>query len=36
MAKGIVNLISGLSRKGKLIICTIHQPSTQVFEKFDK
>ncbi len=36
MAYMIVNKLANLAKQGKIIICTIHQPSSQVFEKFDK
>jgi ABC-type multidrug transport system ATPase subunit len=36
MALTIVNTLKNLAQKGKIIISTIHQPSSQVFEKFDK
>nr|UOU03358.1 ATP-binding cassette subfamily G-like 7 [Brachionus rubens] len=36
MALMIVNTLAGLAKKGKIVICTIHQPSSQVFDKFDK
>jgi hypothetical protein len=35
MANGLVNLMRDLANSGKTIICTIHQPSTQTFKKFD-
>jgi len=35
MAVGLVDIMKEEARKGKTIICTIHQPSTQIFEKFD-
>ena len=36
MALSIMELMQSLARMGKTIICTIHQPSSQVFNKFDK
>ena len=36
MALSIMELMQSLARTGKTIICTIHQPSSQVFNKFDK
>nr|UOU03356.1 ATP-binding cassette subfamily G-like 6-1 [Brachionus rubens] len=35
MAIGLVELMAEQARLGKTIICTIHQPSTQIFEKFN-
>ena len=35
MAQIIVNTLSRLARNGKIIISTIHQPSSQVYQKFD-
>lgn len=35
MAIGLVEIMRDLADNGKTIICTIHQPSTQIFEKFD-
>jgi ABC-type multidrug transport system ATPase subunit/ABC-type multidrug transport system permease subunit len=34
-AEGVVELLKQLSREGKTIITTIHQPSIDVFRKFD-
>jgi ABC transport system ATP-binding/permease protein len=34
-AEGVVELLKGLTRRGKTIITTIHQPSLQVYRKFD-
>ncbi|HUK23709.1 MAG TPA: FHA domain-containing protein [Terriglobales bacterium] len=34
-AEGVVDLLKRLSQQGKTIITTIHQPSTDVFRKFD-
>ena len=36
MAVSIMETMSALSRRGKTIICTIHQPSSRIFESFDK
>ena len=36
MAMTIVDAMKKLTARGKTIICTIHQPSSQIFEKFDK
>lgn len=35
MALGLVEIMSEQVKAGKTIICTIHQPSTEIFEKFD-
>lgn len=35
MAMTIVESMRRLAEQGKTIICTIHQPSSEVFEKFD-
>ena len=35
MAMSLVDLMIDLAASGKTIICTIHQPSTQIFKKFD-
>jgi ABC-type multidrug transport system ATPase subunit len=35
MAVSIVDTMRNLANKGKTIICTIHQPSSEIFEKFD-
>lgn len=35
MALAIVDILSNLAKEGKTMICTIHQPSSQIFEKFD-
>jgi hypothetical protein len=35
MALTLVNVMKDLTRKGKTIISTIHQPSSQIFERFD-
>ncbi len=36
MAMSIVESMKDLARNGKTIICTIHQPSSEIFEMFDK
>nr|QUF59466.1 ATP-binding cassette transporter Abcg-like1-2 [Brachionus angularis] len=35
MAQSLVESMEALALRGKTVICTIHQPSSQVFEKFD-
>lgn len=36
MAESVVNLMRSLASSGHTIICTIHQPSSAIFNKFDK
>ncbi len=36
MAVAITELMQDLAKKGKTIICTIHQPSSEIFNMFDK
>eukprot|EP00092_Neocalanus_flemingeri_P095212 GFUD01121127.1.p1 GENE.GFUD01121127.1~~GFUD01121127.1.p1 ORF type:complete len:639 (-),score=177.01 GFUD01121127.1:95-2011(-) len=36
MAQSVMELLSNLAKTGKTIICTIHQPSSQLFSNFDK
>lgn len=36
MALMTVQTLSNMAKKGKIIVCTIHQPASQVFDKFDK
>ncbi len=36
MAMSIVESMKELASKGKTIICTIHQPSSEIFEQFDR
>ena len=36
MAMSIVDCMQKLAKKGKTILCTIHQPSSEIFEKFDR
>jgi len=35
-AAHIVNTLKGVARLGKILICTIHQPASGVFGKFDE
>ena len=36
MAQNVVDVLKQLADKGKTIICTIHQPSSQVYAMFDR
>ncbi len=36
MAQSVVESMKSLADQGKTIICTIHQPSSEVFEMFDR
>ena len=36
MAQNIVEVLKSLAAKGKTVICTIHQPSSEVFAMFDR
>ena len=36
MAMSIVECMQKLAQQGKTIICTIHQPSSEIFEMFDR
>lgn len=36
MAMSIVDCMRKLADNGKTIICTIHQPSSEIFQKFDR
>ena len=36
MAMSIVDTMKNLAKQGKTIVCTIHQPSSEVYEMFDK
>lgn len=35
-ATHIVNTLKGIAQSGKIVICTIHQPTSGVFDKFDE
>ena len=36
MAMSIVDALRKLADKGKTVICTIHQPSSEIYQKFDR
>lgn len=36
MAQTVVTVLKSMALKGKTIICTIHQPSSEVYAMFDK
>ena len=36
MAQTIIECLKNLAKQGKTIICTIHQPSSDIFQMFDK
>jgi ATP-binding cassette, subfamily G (WHITE), eye pigment precursor transporter len=36
MAVSVVESMKSLAKQGKTIICTIHQPSSEIFEMFEK
>ena len=36
MAASVVDILRKLARQGRNVICTIHQPSSQIVEMFDK
>ncbi|CAG9585745.1 unnamed protein product [Danaus chrysippus] len=36
MAQNVIQVLSGLAKKGKTIVCTIHQPSSELYAMFDK
>ncbi|CAH2074508.1 unnamed protein product, partial [Iphiclides podalirius] len=36
MAQNVIQVLNGLARKGKTVVCTIHQPSSELYAMFDK
>ena len=36
MAMNIVDMLKNLAAKGHTILCTIHQPSSEVYDMFDQ
>ena len=36
MAQSVVSVLKDMAAQGRTIICTIHQPSSEVFAMFDK
>jgi ABC-type multidrug transport system ATPase subunit len=36
MAVAIIECLKNLAKQGKTVICTIHQPSSDIFQMFDK
>ncbi|XP_078572713.1 protein white-like [Branchiostoma floridae x Branchiostoma japonicum] len=36
MAESVVNTLQGVAQQGRTIMCTIHQPSSEVYALFDK
>lgn len=36
MAQTVITVLKSMALKGKTIICTIHQPSSEVYAMFDK
>ena len=36
MAENVIQTLRGMASRGKTVLCTIHQPSSQVFALFDK
>jgi ATP-binding cassette, subfamily G (WHITE), eye pigment precursor transporter len=36
MAVTIIECLKGLAKRGRTIICTIHQPSSEIFAMFDR
>jgi ABC-type multidrug transport system ATPase subunit len=36
MAQNVVSVLKSMAMKGKTVVCTIHQPSSEVYSMFDK
>ncbi|KAI5634672.1 ABC-2 type transporter domain-containing protein [Phthorimaea operculella] len=36
LAQNVIQVLKGLAQKGKTVICTIHQPSSELYAMFDK
>lgn len=36
MAQNVVQVLKGLAQTGKTVVCTIHQPSSELYSMFDK
>lgn len=36
MAESVVQVLSNLAKSGRTVICTIHQPSSQLYLMFDR
>lgn len=36
MAQNVIQVLKGLAQKGKTVVCTIHQPSSELYAMFDK
>lgn len=36
MAQNVLQVLKGLAQKGKTVVCTIHQPSSELYAMFDK
>ncbi|CAB3409850.1 unnamed protein product [Caenorhabditis bovis] len=36
MAESVVQVLSNLAKSGRTVICTIHQPSSQLYQMFDR
>merc|ERR1719427_2077717 len=36
MATSVMDMMMDLARQGRTVICTIHQPSSQIYAKFDR
>ena len=36
MARSVVEVMKGLANQGRTVVCTIHQPSSQIYAMFDR